>query len=363
MSRRRITICGIAVAICVVSAASSQEAETVTLDRSQVSTLLEPQWTVESRAAAIPMPLLERAGEPYLPPFWVPPGEPGGVPGTLPGQTGGAAVTVESTGLTAAGRDKSVTPTVFGGTDWYGYPPPHNLQPGFALSTYPHTTLGKLFFTDGVDNFVCSGAVVTCPGDKDLVMTAGHCCSDGAGNFFQGYLFVPGCRGPGCSVAPFGTWDWESVTVLNDWHLSGDFSRDVCWLKVKPNAMMQQIQDVTGALGMAWNLAEPHFHVQTGWPAEAPFNGQRLWLEYSSTADLDGSESPATLGKGSLMTRGSSGGAWIFKHRLNVTNENFNRWNGLNSYKYAMSRPKEMYGPYIDTTIRNTTVGGIVNCP
>jgi hypothetical protein len=191
----------------------------------------------------------------------------------------------------------------------------------------------------------------------NLVMTAGHCCAPGNGvNFYTDFLFVPACFGANCNsggagAAPFGVWDWETVTVPTAWFASGDLARDVCFLETAPNGSLQELHQVTGSLGFTWNEVQPVHYTMTGWPADPPFGGGNLVFEIGSTADLDGSESPNTVGVGNFMTGGSSGGAWIKDYKQGSTAL---FWNGLNSYKYiSPARPDEMYGPYIDTTIFN----------
>lgn len=356
MKQTHWTACLLFVALVLVSSmavvAAPDGDEPVTLVNTGVDTQSET-WTLERMSAAEPMPLRERTGEPYMPYYWAQPGPPGWVDGTRPGASS------EATAETLSGQ---IETAIFGGAVWNTYPPPHTIFPlAFARNSYPHSTLGKLFFSDqfGAD-YVCSGAAVQCTGDQDLVMTAGHCCSDGAGNFFNSFSFVPACQGSSCAVAPFGAWNWQQVTVLTAWHTSGDLARDVCWLKVAPNSGGQELHQVTGALGFSWNQMQPQNYVATGWPAAAPFPGGILFIALSSTAELDGSLTPNTLGIGNKMTGGSSGGGWIQRYRQHTTDQ---FWNGLNSYKYTLpARPKEMFGPYIDTLIRDVKVGSL-NCP
>ena len=171
-------------------------------------------------------------------------------------------------------------------------------------------------------------------------------------------MFVPVCRGTGCSFAPFGVWTWEKVKVLGAWFTGGDLGRDVCWLKVRPNGGGQELHEVVGSLGMTFNRNQPQHYTQTGWPAAPPFTGWKLIFTESSTADLDGSQTPNTVGVGNKFTGGSSGGGWIWRYKVNQNTF----WNGLNSYKYSTpARPNEMYGPYIDTVIANATTSNI--CP
>lgn len=316
----------------------------------------ETFWTLERRQSAEPMDLVRVEGRPQQAAPFRPSGPAGRIEGTLPADLGAAAGPADESAATAgpgaATLLEGIEEQIFGGPVWYSYPPPHTRYfPRFGGNLYPHRTLGKLFFSDGMGgNFVCSGAAVVCS-DQDLVMTAGHCCSDGAGFFYTDWAFVPACVGSGCAFAPFGIWNWQTATVLTAWHNSGDLARDVCWLKVAPNSGGQEIHQVVGSLGRSWDQTQPvHYH-QTGWPHAAPFNGSRLVFEVASTAELDGSFTPNTVGAGNFMTGGSSGGAWIqdYKQGTVATNQ---YWNGLNSYKYVSpNRPQEMFGPYIDSVI------------
>ncbi len=52
---------------------------------------------------------------------------------------------------------------------------------------------GKVFFTLGGVNYVCSGSA-TSSGNKDVVSTAGHCVNEGPGAFATNWAFVPGVQ-------------------------------------------------------------------------------------------------------------------------------------------------------------------------
>lgn len=307
-------------------------------------------WTTVESSSIVPMPLEAREGTPSTPQQFAPPGQGGFTPGRLPGSAADVTPQIFM-------DSRAVEPTINGGTQWYTYPPPHTRYfPLFGLTFYPHSTLGKLYFSNGVNNFVCSGAAVTC-NDLNLVMTAGHCCAPGNGvSFYSDFLFVPACFGANCNTgapgtAPFGVWDWESVTVPTAWFASGDLGRDVCFLSAAPNGSAQELHSVVGSLGLTWNQTQPVHYTMTGWPQGAPFSGGNLVFEIGSTAELDGAFTPNTVGVGNFMTGGSSGGAWIKDYKQASANL---FWNGLNSYKYTSpARPDEMFGPYIDTTIFN----------
>jgi hypothetical protein len=49
---------------------------------------------------------------------------------------------------------------------------------------------GKVFFSDGSANYVCSGTALT-SGNESVVWTAGHCVNEGPGGFYTNWAFVP----------------------------------------------------------------------------------------------------------------------------------------------------------------------------
>jgi V8-like Glu-specific endopeptidase len=321
-------------------------------------------YTEQERVNALPMPLLEARGAPTAAASAAPAGAPGQVSGKLPlaERAGAAAATV------VTGQGVKASPEIgTGSTVWYDYPPPSTLYPQLADQASPHKALGRLFFTDGVFNYACSAQSVSTAGtwgagNSQMVVTAGHCCSDGAGAFYSGWEFVPAYRN---GSAPFGTWTGAIATVFTVWHETGDFSRDICALQMNTNGG-QNIQDVVGALGYAWNQTLPQQYHATGWPAEPPFNGSRLMFVAASDAETDTSQAgdfAYTHGIGSVMTGGSSGGAWILNYKPFLAADG-QLFNGLNSYKYTIpSRPAEMFGPYIDDAVINGLFEFVANAP
>ena len=63
-------------------------------------------------------------------------------------------------------------------------------------------TTGKVFFTLGGVNYVCSGAA-TSSTNRDVVTTAGHCVNEGPGAFATNWAFVPAYNN---GSRPYGTW-------------------------------------------------------------------------------------------------------------------------------------------------------------
>ena len=62
---------------------------------------------------------------------------------------------------------------------------------------------GKVFFTMGGVNYVCSGTSVVASSGLSLVWTAGHCVNEGPGPYATNFLFVPAYID---GTAPYGKW-------------------------------------------------------------------------------------------------------------------------------------------------------------
>lgn len=315
-------------------------------------------WTPARKAAAQPMPLRGAAGAPKaaLSSDVGLDRTPGVVSGNAPA---GSSIDAASRVPLLSGE---ASPTFgAGSTIWYQYPPPFTLSlpvlDYLFVPLYPNTALGKLFFSSATGNFVCSAQSVTSAGtwgagNRQTVVTAGHCCSTGTGTFYNNWVFEPAHLN---GNAPLGSWPAAAATVFTDWHTASDLSVDLCVLQMF-TAGGSNINDTVGALGYTWNRPLPQAYYATGWPAASPFTGGLLYYSAASDAETDTTQAgivPFTHGIGSSMTGGSSGGAWLLQYQSGVST-NKNLFNGLNSYKYTSpSRPNEMFGPYIDTNFVN----------
>jgi hypothetical protein len=200
-------------------------------------------------------------------------------------------------------------------------PPPYTSQ--------PTSTNGKVFFTDDGLNYVCSGTAAL-SGNKSVVWTAGHCVHDGASNFHTNWSFVPAYAD---GSRPYGTWTARALLTTNGWASGGDFSYDNGAAVVSPNG--SALTDVVGGRNIAFNTARNQQYASHGYPAGAPFNGQRLWVCNSPLIYDDTSANPPTMGIDCDMTGGSSGGGWIAGGGVA----------SVNSYGYS-TLPNVMFGPY-----------------
>ena len=201
-------------------------------------------------------------------------------------------------------------------------PPPYTSQ--------PTSTNGKVFFSDGGSNFVCSGTALL-SGNSSTVWTAGHCVHDGASGFHTNWTFVPAYAD---GSRPYGTWTARTLLTTSGWANGGDFSFDNGAAVVNANGG-QALTSVVGGRNIAFNTARQQIYAAHGYPAAPPFNGQRLWVCNSPLIYDDTSANPPTMGIDCNMTGGSSGGGWIAGGSVV----------SVNSYGYT-TLPNVMFGPY-----------------
>ena len=96
-------------------------------------------------------------------------------------------------------------------------------------STTPYTnaptrTHGKVFFTLGGVDYVCSGTALL-SGNKSVVWTAGHCVFDptNPGDFATNWEFVPAYKD---GAAPLGVYVADNLFTSSAWGNNGDYSYD-----------------------------------------------------------------------------------------------------------------------------------------
>lgn len=177
---------------------------------------------------------------------------------------------------------------------------------------FPRGIHGKLFFSIGASNFVCSGTVI----GRSTVATAGHCVSNGNSTFATNLLFCPGYNQGGINPSR-GCWGGTQVTSTR-WHVNGDPDYDYACIITNTTGTSQanKIGNLTGWAGRAWNwvdVPESTF----GYPQAAPFNG----LSIQQTSSVDWYTVDFTAGDqvskiiGSDLTGGSSGGGWFLSWR------------------------------------------------
>ena len=225
------------------------------------------------------------------------------------------------------------------------YGPFQRWREATPLTAFPKSTIGKLFFTLNGQNFVCSASAI----GRSTLITAGHCNSDGAGNFATNRLFCPSFDG-GVNGSK-GCWAVTTSVVSFQWHNNGDPDYDYSCLVTNTTGTVvsNKIGNVTGWLGRAWNFASSQAERTFGYPQAAPFNGQRLQTTASTDWYTHDFVSGGQISKiiGSDLTGGSSGGPWVLGWTGGLaetadtdgsiaTDPGSNWVNGVNSHKRCL---------------------------
>jgi V8-like Glu-specific endopeptidase len=204
----------------------------------------------------------------------------------------------------------------------------------------PVSHIGKVFFTLGGSNYVCSGNSVA-SNNKSTVSTAGHCLNEGPGAFATNFIFVPAYLD---GAAPYGKWAAKALYAPTQWSSAGDMQYDTGFAVVS-QLNGQNLADVVGASGVQFNAARGLTYKAFGYPAAAPFDGSSL-VSCTGPAGND-PYNPQFQSQGIPcdMTGGSSGGPWF----IGTSSSGYQ--NSVNSYGYG-SRSEIMYGPYWGSVIQ-----------
>jgi len=255
----------------------------------------------------------------------------------------------ESIFFSSTSEENNTTPE-FASTHGKRYPFPYTSGYAPSYTSHPWRAVGKVFFTQGGSNYVCSAASLR----PYIISTAGHCVWDAIGGkgWSYNFIFVPGYNN---GNRPYGSWSSYQLWTSNDWYRSASFCKDYAIAVLNKNNG-QGIGDVVGYFGYLFNGNQQLSWRALGYPAAAPFNGQLNYYADSALGVVDsgcggrcGSSgcTPAALGIGSDATGGTSGGPWIYEWGSGYY------LNSVNSYKYTQSQPGAIYGPYFDSEWAN----------
>ena len=223
-------------------------------------------------------------------------------------------------------------------------------------SAFPARVHGRVFFSIGVEDFSCSGTVVTTPA-QNAVLTAGHCVFDappppgGGTGFVDNWAFVPGFRDPdgmggNPPEMPFGTFDANTLLAPVGWTSAGSLAFDFAGALLAPDASGNPVERVVGSRGIAFNQRRNQAYRSYGYPADPldGFDGSRLFAcdsRYGGDAPV-ATTGPLPMGLGCDMTGGASGGGWVAQNRFVES---------VNSFVLP-SHPDVLYGPHLEIEAR-----------
>lgn len=202
-------------------------------------------------------------------------------------------------------------------------------------------TTGRVFLTMGGDEYFCSASVVN-SGNRDVVVTAGHCLKDGRGAWASKWTFVPGYRG---GKRPHGTFTARRMFVAKGWSSKADDNDDIGMAAVNTSGGAH-VMDRVGGQGIAFGRARPKHAWAFGYPADPPYGGGRLVY---CDGPLRRDDESTDQGMKCDMTEGASGGPWLSGfHRAAGTGTIVS----VTSFKYSDDEAV-MYGPYLGAQARD----------
>ncbi|MCR8670600.1 serine protease, partial [Agrococcus sp. HG114] len=207
----------------------------------------------------------------------------------------------------------------------------------------PVAHIGKVFFTLGGVDYVCSGNSVVAANER-TVSTAAHCVNEGPGAYATNWAFAPAYNN---GATPYGVWSATELHAPTAWVSAGDIDYDTAFAVVaSPAGSSATLADTVGASGVAFNQARGLGYTAYGYPAARPFNGQTL-QSCTGTATADTIGGTQSQGIPCDMTGGSSGGPWFIGSGPNGMQ------NSVNSFGYR-SVSNVMFGPYWGSVIQST---------
>jgi V8-like Glu-specific endopeptidase len=347
------------------ASAQAQAALTAVTSRDTAVTarVAAAEWTVSQMQAAQPLPVRALDGASAA----------ARALSVQPRASGRAGFINSTTGGGNPGPALLVRPkTLVGGGGGYDYPAPYTRYENFPRTQahykeFPYRTVGRLFFTiPGQGDFVCSAASI----GNYAVWTAGHCVHGGGPGqvWATNFVFVPAWYD---GRMPYGQFTGAYAISNSAWVDAGDLSRD--WgaviLNKNTTSNTRKVSQRVGALGFSWNQpvnASASHWATIGYPAIAPFNGQRQQICQASYAYEDTFLlflfGPPPIGVGCDQTGGTSGGPWVRQYGPDAGTFNF--LNGNQSYRLIVDgvlRTQELFSPYFDQAVKDVGYNCAVN--
>jgi len=218
------------------------------------------------------------------------------------------------------------------------------------------TETGKVFFTLGSTNYVCSGSTVDDGNraDYSMVLTAGHCAIDELTNkFATNFMYVPAYdESPVNCFSAGACFTATALVVRNEFATAGGFNTQAIqhdWaFAIFSDDANGGALDADGAFGIAFTSPSTGDTRQSfGYPAAGKYSGGDLIYCLGPVAP-DGNYD--TWGMNCDMTGGASGGPWIEDYGKNSA-----ALNSVNSYKYNGGPLKNyMFGPTFNSKTQKT---------
>lgn len=226
--------------------------------------------------------------------------------------------------------------------------------------------VGKVFFTLGGTNYVCSGTTVEeSKADRVVVLTAGHCTYDetnGDGTdagFASRWMFVPRYDATptvNCFTNDSQCWTASELVVHSGYANAGSFGPATVYdwafavIGAGGGPSSTQLQGAADAFGIAPSTSyeSKTFMYAFGYPHASPYDGTDLTY-CSGKVSFDSRNANRTYKLTCDMTGGSSGGGWSVGFD---STGNVGTLASVNSYRYLGG--SAMYGPKFNVNTAST---------
>ncbi|MDA1278840.1 MAG: peptidase [Chloroflexi bacterium] len=218
-------------------------------------------------------------------------------------------------------------------------------------------TTGRVLFTLGTNNYVCSGSVVN-DGEiagKAIVVTAGHCLWDDVIGYATNWAFVSNYDAvgtfAGCETETNSCWVADELIAPAEWRAAGDnYDNDFGFAVFNTGNSTGQFLDdaVGGGQLISFNESIQRDIFAFGYPSAGKYNGSDL--VYCSGRDGADPNGGTPRGIDCKMTPGSSGGPWMVDF---IQSNGTGRINGVTSYSYR-SLKGVLFGPVFGPVAEST---------
>lgn len=197
---------------------------------------------------------------------------------------------------------------------------PANTRECQTPNTFPFNAAGKILIQG---SGYCSGSYV----GNGLVLTAGHCVSNGRGRYHTAFTFCPSHKDGSC---PRGQFHATKAITHAEYHNKGNLARDVAFIRITGNPGQ--------ALDMLYNHGRTDNVEALGYPQNIG-RGQRM-IQTTGKMAPGRRLNPEVISLRSTMTQGSSGGPWITPRGIGSVVSHGTPGTGV------------IFGPYFDDAIK-----------
>ncbi len=179
----------------------------------------------------------------------------------------------------------------------------------------PWNKIGKLYFNvPGGGSSYCTASVAS---GNSVILTAAHCAYTRGAGWNYNFVFVPADR---YGAAPYGSYGWQTATILTDWINIGGRRHDVAAIKLTgERSTGLPVVNYVGWLGRSWDWGYEQWTYSHGYASNFSTQYTNVCAGWTFYAPSEGTD---VLVQGCDMTYGSSGGPWLrnFTHNSHAGN-------------------------------------------